>query len=815
MRKLLLAAAVIITAALIWLVTFGPISPGQLQADLQRSIEHATGRTLAIDGPVHIDVGLNPTLTAENVSLANIPGGSRPQMLTAQRVHATLALMPLLAGDLVIQDVTLDNPSIILERATDGTPNWLFRPLHHATSPDAPNHRQSSPEEAAIVEIHRLHLNGGTIRAAGRDFTIKQATISAQSPEDPMRGHAEFSAGPLDLTAKLSAGSFQRLQGGPVTAFSGTWPLTLDVSAAAATFRIDGGINHPSEFRGYTFLLTGNAPDLAPLAPLLPKPFALPLRDINFTARIGDGDNGAFRTSNLSFHAGAADLSSIVPGLILKEAVFSAPGPGQQVQASLDGLFQGTKLHLMATGNQPDVLAPDIPLPLAFSADAASAEFSGRGTIPSAWDGHGLDMTLSFHSPNLADLAPLLRRPVPEIHDVSLDAHVLDAGFRLKGVALKDLRFTSSLGDLTGDLTAAWSPLKSLNGNLTSHKLDLDAAGAAWDTITAGDIPNATPQGTPAGPQPTLSPPPSGLPHIDLTQLRTVDADLTLAAQHLTVNGQAFTDLDSHLQAHDGRLVLNPLRVSTPQGTLSGALSIDASAEPPVAALNLHAPALSASRVAALLGAPGGASGSVQVDAQLTASGDNEQAMAATLGGHIGLAMVDGTLNDAMFANAIGTALNAAGVPPISGTSTIRCFAGRAKFSHGDGRIDILSLDTSQMSLDGDGTINLADHTLSLHLRPIVRLGGTGVAAPVYVKGHFGDLRAGLDPMLGGRVGFTIGGAGPSGASCASQLAAARGGQAGPAPSMAAPPPPANALETKGNPFRRKPVDLLRRLLPH
>ena len=292
-------------------------------------------------------------------------------------------------------------------------------------------------------------------------------------------------------------------------------------------------------------------------------------------------------------------------------------------------------------------------------------------------------------------------------------------------------------------------------------------------------------------------------------------ADHTHAAHHHTVNGQAFTDLDSHLQAHDGRLVLNPLRVSTPQGTLSGALSIDASAEPPVAALNLHAPALSASRVAALLGAPGGASGSVQVDAQLTASGDNEQAMAATLGGHIGLAMVDGTLNDAMFANAIGTALNAAGVPPISGTSTIRCFAGRAKFSHGDGRIDILSLDTSQMSLDGDGTINLADHTLSLHLRPIVRLGGTGVAAPVYVKGHFGDLRAGLDPMLGGRVGFTIGGAGPSGASCASQLAAARGGQAGPAPSMAAPPPPANALETKGNPFRRKPVDLLRRLLPH
>ena len=218
---------------------------------------------------------------------------------------------------------------------------------------------------------------------------------------------------------------------------------------------------------------------------------------------------------------------------------------------------------------------------------------------------------------------------------------------------------------------------------------------------------------------------------------------------------------------------------------------------------------ISAAALAALFGYPATATGTMQVDAQLSGVGQTVQALQSSLDGHLGLAMVNGTVEDSLVETLIGTALDTAGVQSFGGgTSQVRCFAMRIDFQHGQGSFRALAADTSRLVLDGSGQLDLTSQTADLHLRPRVRLGPTEVAAPVSLRGPFGQMKASLDPVVGGgRFGLTIG-ASPSGpSSCVSKLAIARGGLGGPVPAQT------DVAGTTAPPLViRKPRDLLKGL---
>ena len=419
LKLLLLAGAAVVLGVGAFVAINGTLNADRLRADIEHSIQRATGRNFTIAGPLHVALSLSPSITAENVSLANVPGGSRPDMLTAKSLTAQVALLPLLTGDVVVEEVTLNGADILLEQGTDGQPNWQFhgpkRSLYDNSAPAAP----SGPHGGGSLEIQHLHFDGGHIAwkpgpgsllVPALSADLANGDIAAANSDSPVHGVINGRAGASDFTATLDTGAFSRLQGAPVTALAGAWPLTLKIQAGDASLKLEGGINHPEEFRGYAFLLTANAADLSPFAPLLPGPLKLPLREVNLTLRLSDGANGEVRTNGLSLHAGPADLTGSIPGLILKEAVLSAPGPGQQAQLNVDGTYQGAPLRVVGSAVQPDVLAANVPVPLAISAQAASATVSARGTIPPnigsvGQGGIGLDLLVSVHAPTLADLA--------------------------------------------------------------------------------------------------------------------------------------------------------------------------------------------------------------------------------------------------------------------------------------------------------------------------------------------------------------------------------------------------------------------------
>jgi uncharacterized protein involved in outer membrane biogenesis len=809
-----LAGAVVISSAL---------DPQRLRDELQDAVLRSTGRMLTIAGGVHLRFGLSPQFEVDDISLSNIEGGSRPAMLTAKSLRAQLALFPLLSGDAVISALSLQDPDLLLEHTADGTPNWQFAVSHHALYQ---GHSSGGGGAHHRVEIRHIDLQGGTLtwqpqQGEKRVFGIDHASVSAASEDTPVTydfaGSYQGVAGPVPFTLTGNSGSLQRLQGGPVSALAGPWPVNLHASMQGVDVKVEGGISHPDQARSYQFRLTGHADDLSLLNGFLPRPILPPLAGVNVNAVVSDDSEGNPRTSQVSVHAENTDMGKFVPGLVIKEAVLSAPGPGQLVQLGVDGTYADQPLHLAAAVMQPDVMSATAPLQLTVSGQAAGATLSAHGTIPPGLNTSGLDVQIAGKAADLSTLSPLVGRSLPPAHDVSLNAELQDAGVKLRGVTVHDLDLESSLGDIAGELTVNWSPRHSVTGSLSSRRVDLDAltSGTPGDGLPQVWPPpqNSAPPVQPMGPPPAApavtATAPAGAPGqaVPLAFLRDNDADLSLTVGDLSAGGQHYQDLAAHLQLQDGKLTLNPFRAQAPEGTLNGGVSIDATTDQSPVAVTLRSPAISAASLAGLLGHPGEATGVMQVDAQLAGVGQTLPALKATLNGHLGVAMVNGTISDALVQTLIGDALQQAGVPSLGGgSSQVNCLALRIDFAAGQGRIQTLAVDTSRVALSGDGVLDLAGGIADLHLRPKVRLGPTEVAAPVSVQGPFGALKATLDPVMGnGRVGIEIGGGGGSG--CIDRLASVRNGLGGPTP-IAAPSANDPLLGLK----IKKPRDLLKGL---
>ncbi len=357
----------------------------------------------------------------------------------------------------------------------------------------------------------------------------------------------------------------------------------------------------------------------------------------------------------------------------------------------------------------------------------------------------------------------------------------------------------------------------SLQGDVKSDMIDADRLLAAL-----GKSPE-NPAGAGAAP---AGPPPSGptkngrvIPDapIPFDLLRPADADLTLNVAELKSGGAVYRAITLHLALHDGQLRLDPFSADLPEGHLDASLIADARQPAPPVALRLHAPSFAVQPLLAALGLPGYATGKLEVYADLHGAGATPHAIAGGLGGSLGLAMVNGTVDNRLLGSTLGSILREVSLLDLvgrGGTSQVECFAVRIDANHGVGTLRTLLLSSSLLTMDGDGSMNLGAETIDLHVRPQARVGGTGVVVPLRVTGTFRATSANPDPgaavaanagtvagvLLGGTtplgmIAGALGGqkllGGGAGADCGAALTIARGQPGGTAPtSQAAQPAP-------------------------
>ena len=115
---------VLLAAIVVALPFFIPVE--SYRGQIEQAANRATGRTLHIAGPLQLTIFPQVGLSVRDVRFANKPGGMAVDMASAGNVQISVALLPLLSGNIQLAQIILDKPSINLEVDKQGQTNWTF-----------------------------------------------------------------------------------------------------------------------------------------------------------------------------------------------------------------------------------------------------------------------------------------------------------------------------------------------------------------------------------------------------------------------------------------------------------------------------------------------------------------------------------------------------------------------------------------------------------------------------------------------------------------------------------------------------------------
>lgn len=752
-----------------------------LKLRLADAARRATGRELTIAGPVGLTWSLVPTIALRDVSLSNPPGMSRPALVRAAQLDVRIALIPLLSRRVEVRGVTVLSPDLLLERDAAGRPNWHFAP---AVAPPAAPDPAARPAARMQVAVDAVRVLDGQIGwrtgTGGVEMRMPAVTAAAAGPGDPVALAGTLSLPGLDLALTGTTG--------PLAAIgAAAWPIRVAVQGSGVQAGANGTVGPDG-----ALALQVSLAKLAALEPVLGRALP-PLQDIQASARLLPGG-----LADIKGQAGAVDLSAWLPGVKVTRATLAAPAMSQPVAITADVLAGSAPVAVTAQADSLAALLAGGPVPAQVALAAAGATLEARGLAGPM--GQALDVAVSARVPDLAALGALAGLALPPMRDLAFDAQAstMEAG----AIALRNMRLASAQGDVSGDVVLARTPRPSARGTLASQRLDLGALLARPAMAAPADPAPAEPPSS-AHPPRSASPAPL-LPDRPLPfyLLWRADADLHLTLNEVLWHGASYRAATGRLLLQDGALRLGPVQAQAPGGPIEAALLADAAAPVPTVELGLKATGLALGPLLAGFGAPESMAGRVDADVRLKGSGGSVRAIAASLDGHLGLAMVDGELDNAWMAGLLGAALR--GLPvELGGQSAVRCLALRFDAMGGQATARAMLLDATRLHLEGEGGVSLVEETLDLRLRTQVRLGSTWLATPVHLAGPWRTPRPQVAAGGAGRGGLVIG-ATPGPDACPAQLAVARDGQAGPMPA---------ASPSTEAPRGLKPADVLRSLL--
>jgi hypothetical protein len=814
--SLALLLVVAFVGALAFAVALIFIHPNAYKSDIEASVQRATGRTLAMRGPIRLHLGLSPRLTAEDIELSNPQGASRPQMLTLARVEARVALWPLFSHHLVVTDLTLVQPDIALERDAAGRGNWLLRP---ATPPPSATPATAAPEAAAQspapppashwrFAIRAVHLDQGRIGwhpgpgAAPLEILLPRVDAEASSADGEITLTGSVSVNDRSLLLSGETGSLDQLfERDPLV----PWPLSVALQDSTARIAASGTLAEPLRGRGLSLQLDVAITDFTGLSPFLPADFSA--REATVAAHWDDGGLTA-----LTAKFGAVRLPKLLPDADIRHAEMSAPAPDQPVHAEADGSSPTLgKLSLVLTagrlGGMPPADHATVPLDLALSVGAATLTAKGTAVTPGAL--RGLDLDVAAMIPDLAAFAPVAGHKLPAWHDLAFAGHVTGDLRGPEALGLHAATLTLPQAQLTGEVE--WRPgtPPALKADVAAKRIDLDAMRPGLALLLPARPPAPPPAPAPASDTQAAPPPPPShwlIPDtpIDFSALDRLDADLRVRIDQLQAGGIGYTQVVGQAVLQNGRLAVDRLAATTPAGPAEGRLLIDSHAPDAPVALFLHAPSLQLGQLAALVDADVTATGSVSVSADLHGAGHTPHAIAASLDGHVGIGSADADFDNALLLDL----MRLAKLPPMpvnaTGSTRLRCVAIGLSFSKGIATADPAVLDLGRFAITAGGSVDFAQETLALQLRTLLRLGGNagaaGLIVPVRLTGPWRTPKAA--PEAGGSKGGP-GGGGSFTEPCGSAVAAAMAAPAvaRPAPSV----PAAGATAAAPAPAPAKP----------
>ncbi|HUA79775.1 MAG TPA: AsmA family protein [Dyella sp.] len=411
-----------------------------------------------------------------------------------------------------------------------------------------------------------------------------------------------------------------------------------------------------------------------------------------------------------------------------------------------DGSYQGAPVT--GTGKTGAVLAlqqSDQPFPVQARMHIGDSKIALVGTLTDPVHLGALNLRVWFGGTSMAKLYPILGITLPETPPYATEGH-LSAQLHTHGSHFQYNDFKGRVGDsdIGGNLEVTTGGARpKLSGDLHSQQLRfVDLA-----PLVGADSKTEKRQRGDTTPQPTDKVLP--VEQFRTDRLRTMDADVTFEATHIEHPSSMPIDaLNTHVLLDDGSLKLDPLHLSVAGGNIDGRLRVDGNAQPMHTAVDLRARHLRLKQLFTTVQAMQNSLGEINGDVALNATGNSVSALMGSATGELKLLMNDGAISKTLL-EAAGLNVANVVVGKLFGDKTvhINCAAADLAGTNGLFTSRLFVLDTSDATVNVDGTVDFSNEKLDLNVVPHTKgLRIFSLRTPLYVKGTFKAPDVGVHP---------------------------------------------------------------------
>ena len=219
-------------------ITLRKFDANELIGPIQQHFRDATGRELTIHGGAELKLSLEPKLVIDDVALGNAAWGASPQMLTAKRIEAQVALLPLLRRRVDVVRFALIEPTISLETDDKGNGNWQIG--------GASGEGGGAARSPGGLAFGDLTISNGTMTyrdgATGKvtNIAIETLSLHTRDPQSPISAQFRGKVGDIAVSVEGDLGPLDAL-------LQRRWPypVTLqgDVNGQKASVKTKMSIN--------------------------------------------------------------------------------------------------------------------------------------------------------------------------------------------------------------------------------------------------------------------------------------------------------------------------------------------------------------------------------------------------------------------------------------------------------------------------------------------------------------------------------------------------------------------------------------------
>ena len=280
----------------------------QYKGQIADAVKAATGRELTINGNFKLGLSLTPSVAVDDVSFANAPGGSRPNMLTLKHLAVQMELIPLLSRQIKVDSLVLNGADILLETDSKGQGNWVFGTqgaagaTATATAPATPAGTMPLPQVSTIQIRDSLVTYRDGVTGASHSFKVDKLDATTGNGVINIAMSAVLGKTPLSVTGNVGA---PELLSGSVP-----YPLDLSVTSGNTTASVKGEVAQITKMQGINLQMSAKGNSLSDLNGLAGISLP-PLGPYSF-AGVATDVTGGYKVTAMQLTMGGSSLTGDV-----------------------------------------------------------------------------------------------------------------------------------------------------------------------------------------------------------------------------------------------------------------------------------------------------------------------------------------------------------------------------------------------------------------------------------------------------------------------------------------------------------------------